>query len=55
MNFYLISAAIVQGNFFNSKRPMYLNYGALGSVIGHELTHGFDTMGKQFDENGKKK
>ena len=53
MNFYVISAAIVQGNFFNSKRPMYLNYGALGAIIGHEFTHGFDSEGRKFNENGK--
>jgi endothelin-converting enzyme len=30
-----------------------VDYGALGSTIGHEMTHGFDTIGRTFDENGE--
>jgi len=38
--------------FFNESRPEYLNYGSIGSVVGHEITHGFDDQGAQYDQDG---
>ncbi|MEG1759621.1 MAG: M13 family metallopeptidase [Alistipes sp.] len=45
-------AAILQPPFYNSEADDAVNYGAIGVVIGHEMTHGFDDQGCQFDKNG---
>ena len=47
-----INAAILSGVVFNVNRPRYMNYGALGFTVGHEITHGFDDKGSQFDGDG---
>jgi putative endopeptidase len=45
-------AAILQPPFFNVEADDAVNYGAIGVVIGHEMTHGFDDQGRQFDKDG---
>ncbi|WP_342630305.1 M13 family metallopeptidase [Nguyenibacter vanlangensis] len=46
-------AAILQPPFFNPKADPAVNYGAIGGVIGHEMTHSFDDEGRKFDEHGR--
>ena len=45
-------AAILQAPYFNPQADDAENYGAIGVVIGHEMTHGFDDQGRQFDKDG---
>lgn len=45
-------AGILQPPFFYAEADDAINYGAIGVVIGHEMTHGFDDMGRQFDKEG---
>ncbi len=45
-------AAILQPPFFNPEADDAVNYGAIGVVIGHEMTHGFDDQGRNYDRNG---
>lgn len=45
-------AAILQPPFYNSAADDAVNYGAIGVVIGHEMTHGFDDQGRNFDKEG---
>ena len=48
-------AGILQPPFFNAEADDACNYGAIGVVIGHEMTHGFDDQGSQFDKDGNLK
>ena len=45
-------AGILQYPFFDMNADDAFNYGAIGVVIGHEMTHGFDDQGRQYDKNG---
>ncbi|KAK9477953.1 hypothetical protein V1514DRAFT_295011 [Lipomyces japonicus] len=45
-------AGILQPPVFSEFQPSYLNYGAFGSVAGHELSHAFDNQGRNYDEHG---
>lgn len=51
-NTITIPAGILQPPFYYSNAPDAINYGAIGFVIGHEITHGFDDVGSQFDAKG---
>jgi predicted metalloendopeptidase len=51
-NEIVFPAAILQPPFFNLQADDAVNYGAIGAVIGHEMGHGFDDQGRQYDANG---
>jgi putative endopeptidase len=55
LNEIVFPAGILQPPFFDFKADDALNYGSMGSVIGHEMTHGFDDEGSQFDAQGNLK
>ncbi|HRX66907.1 MAG TPA: M13 family metallopeptidase [Tenuifilaceae bacterium] len=52
MNEIVFPAAILQPPFFNLYADDAVNYGAIGMVIGHEMTHGFDDQGRLYNKNG---
>lgn len=52
MNEVVFPAAILQPPFFYLKADDAVNYGAIGVVIGHEISHGFDDQGRKYDKNG---
>ncbi len=54
-NEIVFPAGILQFPFFNAAADDAVNYGAIGMVIGHEMTHGFDDQGAQYDEKGNMK
>jgi putative endopeptidase len=53
MNALNFPAAILQPPFFDAKRAVAMDYGAIGSVIGHEVSHSFDNQGALFDSKGR--
>ncbi len=53
MNAMNFPAAILQAPYFDPQRPVAMDYGAIGGVIGHEVSHSFDDQGAQFDEQGR--
>ncbi|MHB8303565.1 MAG: M13 family metallopeptidase [Acidobacteriaceae bacterium] len=55
MNNINFPAGILQPAFYDKSAPEVVNYGHIGAVVGHELTHGFDDQGSQFDGNGNLK
>src|ERR1019366_8745132 len=52
MNDIVFPAAILQAPFFDVAADDALNFGGIGTVIGHELTHGFDDQGSRYDAHG---
>jgi len=52
MNEIVFPAGILQPPFFNKDADDAVNYGAIGAVIGHEMTHGFDDEGRNYDSKG---
>ncbi|AII51011.1 M13 family metallopeptidase [Hymenobacter sp. APR13] len=55
MNEIVFPAGIMQPPFFDPKADDAVNYGGMGAVIGHEITHGFDDQGRQYDAEGNLK
>ncbi len=52
-NEMVFPAGILQPPFFSPQWPMAMNFGGIGMVMGHELTHGFDDSGRKFDGSGR--
>jgi len=52
-NEIVFPAAILQAPFFDPKADDAINYGAIGAVIGHEITHHFDDQGRKYDKTGR--
>ncbi|CAL2046267.1 unnamed protein product [Caenorhabditis brenneri] len=54
-NLLILNIPIINDPFFDSTYPDYAKIASIGEVLGHEIGHGFDTDGRMFDENGKKR
>jgi hypothetical protein len=53
VNEMVFPAGILQPPYFSADFPMAMNFGGIGMVMGHELTHGFDDQGRKFDGQGR--
>ena len=53
VNGVFLPAGLLQRPFFSAAYPPARNYGSVGAVMGHELTHGFDNVGRRYDEHGR--
>ena len=51
-NYALIGPGMARLPMFDPSLPAYISYAALGEIIGHEITHGFDTTGRKYDGSG---
>ena len=51
----MFPAGILRAPFYDIGFPAYKNFGAIGAVIAHEIVHGFDQNGKQYDQYGNLK
>ena len=51
-NKFVLPAAIIRPPFYDATRSLPWNYGGIGATIGHELSHGFDSDGRRYDEHG---
>lgn len=51
-SFIVFPAGILQAPFYDINYPKSLNFGAMGVVMGHELTHAFDDQGREYDKEG---
>ena len=54
-NEIVFPAGILQPPFFDADADDAVNYGGIGAVIGHEMTHGFDDSGRKFDAQGNQR
>ena len=54
-NSIFVPAGVLQPPFFDNAYSLAVVYGGLGSVIGHEITHGFDVNGAKYDEDANRK
>src|SRR4029450_7857387 len=53
LNAMTFPPAILQPPYFDPQRPLAMDYGAIGAIIGHEISHSFDDQGALFDDSGR--